>query len=56
MLHLTTLLAAASNAPEDWLLGTAASLAFIAAVGIPALALNARERKRHQEEAGGGGG
>lgn len=50
MLHLTTLLAA-SNAAEDWLLGAGASVAFVAAVAIPALVLNSRERRRHQEEA-----
>jgi len=43
-LHL--LLATTSNAPMDWVLGTLASVAFVAVIAVPAAALNARDRKR----------
>ncbi|HTW06187.1 MAG TPA: hypothetical protein VME46_01665 [Acidimicrobiales bacterium] len=43
-------LAAASNAPMDWVWGLLASVAFVAVIAIPAAALNARDRKRRQEE------
>ncbi len=44
------LLVATGGAPTDWLLGTAASVVFVAVIAIPAAALNHRDRKRRQKE------
>jgi hypothetical protein len=44
------LLAAASNAPMDWVWGAIASLLFVGVIVVPAAALNARDRKRRQDE------
>jgi hypothetical protein len=44
------LLVATGSAPTDWLLGTAASVVFVAAIAVPAAALNHRDRKRRQKE------
>lgn len=41
-----------SNAPADWVIGSAISIIFILLVAIPAGALNARERKRRLHEQG----
>ncbi|MGO9657427.1 MAG: hypothetical protein ACLQVK_22655 [Acidimicrobiales bacterium] len=43
-------LVATGSAPTDWLLGAAASVVFVAAVAVPAAALNHRDRKRRQKE------
>jgi amino acid transporter len=43
------LLVATGSAPTDWLLGTAASVVFIALIAIPAAALNHRDRKKRQK-------
>lgn len=48
--HLLSTLA--SGAPADWVLGTVASIGFVLVIGIPAAALNARDRKRRQQQAG----
>lgn len=48
-MHVTNLLAA-NNAAADWVLGAAASVVFVALVAVPALALNARDRKRRRSE------
>lgn len=47
---VTGLTGVASDAALDWAIGAAASIAFVALIAIPALALNARDRKRHQAE------
>jgi hypothetical protein len=44
--------AAASNAPMDWVWGTVAALVFVGLIGVPAAALNARDRKRRQQQSG----
>ena len=49
MAQVHALLAAASNAPMDWVWGLVGSVVFVAAIAIPAAALNSRERKRRQE-------
>jgi ABC-type spermidine/putrescine transport system permease subunit I len=44
------LLVATGSAPTDWLLGAAASIVFVAAIALPAAALNRRDHKRRQKE------
>jgi hypothetical protein len=44
------LVAAGGNAPMNWVWGTIASLAFVGIIGVPAAALNARDRKRRQQQ------
>jgi hypothetical protein len=43
------LVAASGNAPMNWVWGTVASLVFVGLIGVPAAALNARDRKRRQQ-------
>jgi hypothetical protein len=42
--------AASSNAPMNWVWGTIASVVFVGLIGVPAAALNARDRKRRQQQ------
>jgi hypothetical protein len=51
MRNLHAVVAATSGAPMDWLLGTAASVVFVAVIAVPAAVLNTRERKRRQRQA-----
>jgi hypothetical protein len=44
------LLVATGSAPTDWLLGAGAAVVFVAAIAVPAAALNHRDRKRRQKE------
>lgn len=47
------LMAVTSNAPADWLWGTLGAVVFVGVIAVPAAALNARDRKRRQEQAAG---
>ena len=40
------LVAAAGNAPTDWLFGALGAIAFVLVIAAPAALLNARDRKR----------
>lgn len=42
--------ASLSGAPFDWVLGTAASVGFVAVIAVPAMLLNSRDHKRRQRE------
>lgn len=47
---LPALVAAAGDAPLDWVVGAAASIVFVVIIAVPAAALNAREHRRRQTE------
>ena len=49
MAHVHALLAAANNAPMDWVWGFLGSVVFVLAIAIPAAALNSREHRRRRE-------
>jgi uncharacterized protein YecE (DUF72 family) len=40
---------ATTDAPLDWVLGTAASVVFVGLIAVPAAAMNARDRRRRQQ-------
>lgn len=44
------LVATTSNAPMDWVYGTAASVLFVVAIAVPAAVLNSRDHRRWRAE------
>jgi hypothetical protein len=48
------LMAATSNAPLDWVYGTAASVLFVAVIAVPAAVLNVRDHRRRAAAASSG--
>ena len=52
----TALMATTSDAPMDWVYGTAAAFVFVLLIAVPAAALNARDRKRRQQQRQGSPG
>jgi ABC-type spermidine/putrescine transport system permease subunit I len=52
MANFPVLMGSSGDAALDWVLGAAASIAFVALIAIPATALNVRDRKRRRAEQG----
>ncbi len=44
------LVATTSNAPLDWVYGTAASVLFVVVIAVPAAVLNSRDHRRFRAE------